>query len=68
MRGVNVYKKCPRCALNYIRSDEDYCEVCKVELSGLSPKRYCYVCGKLLSDDEEDVCSDCLADNAEKSE
>ena len=28
----NGYKKCPRCELNYIREDEEYCEVCKAEL------------------------------------
>ena len=29
------YKKCPRCELNYIKDEEEYCEVCKQEL-GLS--------------------------------
>lgn len=26
------YKKCPRCELNYILEDEDYCPVCKAEM------------------------------------
>ena len=30
------YKKCPRCEINYILEDEDYCEICKEELRGIS--------------------------------
>ena len=26
------YVKCPRCDLNYMKDDEKYCDVCKVEL------------------------------------
>ena len=26
------YKKCPRCELNYIHKDQEYCDVCKAEL------------------------------------
>ena len=29
---VGKYKKCPRCELNYILSEEDLCPVCKAEL------------------------------------
>ena len=43
------YKKCPRCELNYIEEDKDYCDVCLAEMQG----------GKLrfadLDDDEEEV-------------
>ncbi len=28
------YKKCPRCEINYIPVDDDYCEICKKELKG----------------------------------
>ena len=28
------YKKCPRCGLNYIKTEEDICSVCKDELAG----------------------------------
>ncbi len=28
------YKKCPRCGLNYIKSQEELCLVCKDELAG----------------------------------
>lgn len=45
------YKKCPRCELNYILVDDDYCEVCKAELkiSGY----------ELLEDEEENICPVC---------
>ncbi len=28
------YKKCPRCEINYIPIEDDYCEICKKELKG----------------------------------
>lgn len=39
------YKKCPRCELNWIPVDEDYCDVCKAELK---------IGGATLLEDEED--------------
>lgn len=27
------YKKCPRCGLNYIKDDQDYCNICKKEMN-----------------------------------
>ena len=29
------FKKCPRCELNYIRIEEEYCALCKEELKGV---------------------------------
>lgn len=56
------YKKCPRCELNYIPCDEEYCIICKEEMAGISEERYCYVCGKLLEDNEDnDICNECAA-------
>lgn len=56
------YKKCPRCELNYITCNEEYCDICKEELAGISEERYCYVCGKLLNDNEDnDICCECAA-------
>ena len=42
------YKKCPRCELNYILEEEDYCQICKEELRGISHNEE-------LLDDEEDA-------------
>ena len=30
------YKKCPRCDLNYILEEEEYCKICQEELRGIS--------------------------------
>ncbi|MCL2629900.1 MAG: hypothetical protein FWD49_00065 [Firmicutes bacterium] len=30
------FKKCPRCEINYIPYETDYCEVCKLEMRGLN--------------------------------
>lgn len=54
------YKKCPRCELNYIPEEEEYCTICIEELAGISEERCCYVCGKILDDEEEnDICREC---------
>ena len=46
---MGKYKKCPRCELNWIPEDEEYCEICKQELEG-----------KILDDDyDEDICPVC---------
>ena len=47
-KGVNMakFKKCPRCDLNYIPVEEDYCSVCKEELRGIV---------KIDTDDEADI-------------
>ena len=31
------YKKCPRCDINWILDDENYCDICKAELN-IGPK------------------------------
>ena len=30
-----AYKLCPRCQLNYILENEDYCSICRDELRGI---------------------------------
>ena len=30
------YKKCPRCEINYVKVEEEYCSVCQAELDGKS--------------------------------
>ena len=41
-----AYKKCPRCELNWIKDDEDLCDVCKAELK---------IGGMSLIEDDEDI-------------
>ena len=33
-----TYRLCPRCELNYITEDEEYCSVCRDELHGIVPE------------------------------
>lgn len=39
------FKKCPRCEINYILEDQEYCEICQQELKGIS----------LAEDNDDDV-------------
>lgn len=55
---MGKYKKCPRCELNYIREEDDYCEVCKLEMAG----EY------LIDDEEELLCPKCKANYIEPGE
>ena len=53
------YKKCPRCELNYILEEEDYCEVCKAELKGIDTN---------IEDEEEVLCPRCKQNYVEPGE
>ena len=59
---MGKYIKCPRCELNWIKEEEEYCDVCKAELGmeGFS----------LLEDDEEDemICPYCHINYLENGE
>lgn len=48
MKKSSPYKKCPRCELNYIPTEESLCDVCKAELKLIKDKA-------LLSDEEEEI-------------
>ncbi len=55
-------RKCPRCELNYIREDEDYCMVCKREMKGEDvPEEVemCTVCNEHPVMPGKDVCLFC---------
>ena len=67
--GTPAYKKCPRCELNYIRANEDLCDVCKAELK-LAPNKFadddeeeegilCPVCKKNYIGYDEEMCAAC---------
>ena len=67
------YKLCPRCELNYIPVDEEYCDVCKAELK-LGPQlmfatldedddaseKLCPVCKQNYIPVSEDMCESCM--------
>lgn len=54
--------KCPRCELNYIREEEQYCSVCKREMKGEShddPFELCSICNENPVMPGKDVCYLC---------
>ena len=65
------YIKCPRCELNYILADEDYCHVCKTEmkhynegeddglLDDFEDMELCPVCGVNYIKEGQATCLDC---------
>ena len=59
-------KKCPRCELNYILDDGDFCTVCREEVRGARTKDetlvLCSVCGETPALTGEDMCRECLAE------
>ena len=72
--------KCPRCELNYIREEEQYCSVCKREMKGEAhddPFELCSICNENPAMPGNDVCLMCykemnqqqgLRDDAEEEE
>lgn len=55
--------KCPRCDLNYKKLEDDYCEVCKKELSGrdhVDEFDICIVCSVKPAVEGEHICASCL--------
>ncbi|MBR6706380.1 MAG: hypothetical protein IKI84_06845 [Clostridia bacterium] len=55
-------RKCPRCELNYIQEDEDYCKVCKREMKGedtAEEVEMCTVCNEHPAMPGKDICLFC---------
>lgn len=73
------YKKCPRCELNYIEEDKDYCDVCLAEMQGgklkfadlddeddeIEKTELCPVCGENYMRPGEKMCDECKQHAAE---
>ena len=54
--------KCPRCELNYIKEEEQYCSVCKREMKGEKhedPFELCSICNENPVMAGKDVCLMC---------
>ncbi len=54
--------KCPRCELNYIKEEEQYCSVCKREMKGEAhddPFELCSICNENPVMPGTDVCYMC---------
>ena len=68
-----TYRLCPRCMLNYITGDEEYCVICKEELRGVRfddeddelYTKTCPRCGAPIPDDA-DYCENCRSEIEDK--
>jgi len=47
------FKKCPRCDINYIPEDKEYCEICEAEMHGIAFR------AELDEEDEAELCPKC---------
>lgn len=78
---MGKYKKCPRCELNWIPTEETLCEVCKAELGKASKislleedddaafdERICPVCKVNYLEGDDEICATCRAEQAKKQE
>ena len=69
------YKKCPRCGLNYILSDEEICKVCLDEMAGrksifddeVNDDLICPYCEKNVMGIDDVMCAECRAKRSKKS-
>ena len=72
------YIKCPRCELNYILSNQDYCEVCKQEMKAgyqdeeelndelmMEEGAICPICKvNYITDEAKGMCDSCYEENS----
>ena len=78
---MGKYKKCPRCELNWIPTEEELCEVCKAELGKASKiclleddddieeeERICPVCKVNYLEPGEDMCAACREEQANSAQ
>ena len=78
---MGKYKKCPRCELNWILSEDELCEVCKAEMGKASSislleedddelgldERICPICKVNYLEPDEDICASCRAEQASRN-
>ena len=64
-----VYKRCPRCELNYIKKGEEYCSVCINEMNSRNDSlncdvdlELCPICKTNYITEDEIMCSACAAE------
>ena len=78
---MGKYKKCPRCELNWIPTEEELCEVCKAELGKASKiclleddddieeeERICPVCKVNYLEPGEEICAECREEQASSAQ
>ncbi|MGI6150743.1 MAG: hypothetical protein ACOYIR_02165 [Christensenellales bacterium] len=64
--------KCPRCDINFIREEEQYCSICKREMKGEMPKEelaeMCIECGEHPAIPGDELCIFCFNDRKESDD
>ena len=73
-----AFKKCPKCELNYIRDDEQYCNVCLREMRRIASKAkreedeeevlICTECGEAPAVRGSELCAECLKEQKRQVE
>ena len=73
-----AFKKCPKCELNYIREDEQYCNVCLREMRRVASKAkrdedeeevlICTECGEAPAVRGSELCAECLKEQKRQVE
>jgi hypothetical protein len=74
-----MFVLCPRCELNYIEEEEEYCKICKAELGLIDPStvfmpedddvsegKLCPICKINYIEDDEEMCLMCKREKEEK--
>ena len=72
-------RKCPKCELNYIKGDAEYCDVCIRESKRLARKQrcedeeldeilMCTECGEAPAVRGSELCADCLREQKRQTE
>lgn len=70
-----VYKRCPRCELNYIKKGEEYCSVCIAEMNSRNDSlnydidlELCPICKTNYITEDEIMCASCAAEKEAEGE
>lgn len=72
-------RKCPKCELNYIKGDAEYCDVCMREIKRLARKQrlddeetdeiiMCTECGEAPAVRGSELCAECLREQKRQAE
>ena len=64
------FVKCPRCELNYMPENEEYCSVCKREILGErseEPVELCSICNENPVMPGKDICLECYKEMNQKA-
>lgn len=68
-------KKCPKCEINYMRDDQQFCDVCLRQMKSRKrnkpveeEERMCSECGEVLAMPGHDLCEDCYNEQKRQQE